>query len=162
MNSAVSTVRSGSNSIKTIFNSIDLKSSGSNMIQGLIDGIESKKTKLLNTIRALATAVNSEYERIQDINSPSKIWQSYGAYQVEGLNLGVAETIPEAEKTADDLANVYTPERDSAITQNRNTVTEYNSYNPEFNLTISGTNDDRTMERKVKRWIKEALSLIHI
>lgn len=50
----------------------------------------------------------------------------------------------------------YTPESAPASYQN-NTVTEENYYSPQFNLTISGTNDDRTMSRKVKKWIAEAL-----
>lgn len=50
----------------------------------------------------------------------------------------------------------YTPESAPASYQS-NVVTEENNYNPQFNLTISGTNDDRTMSRKVKKWIAEAL-----
>lgn len=35
--------------------------------------------------------------------------------------------------------------------------TEYNTYSPQFTININGTNDDRTMARKVKRWISESL-----
>ena len=35
---------------------------------------------------------------------------------------------------------------------------EYNTYAPEFNLTISGSDNDRTLERKVKKWISEAMN----
>lgn len=48
----------------------------------------------------------------------------------------------------------YSPDGDSQGVQNK---TENNTYAPVFNLTISGTNDDRTMARKVKTWIDEAL-----
>lgn len=50
----------------------------------------------------------------------------------------------------------YTPESSTSTCVNSNT-TEYNNYSPQFNLTISGTSDDRTTARKVKRWIQEAL-----
>lgn len=40
----------------------------------------------------------------------------------------------------------------------RNTTTETNTYAPTFNLTISGTSDDRAMERKVKQWIRESMN----
>lgn len=50
----------------------------------------------------------------------------------------------------------YSPENDSKNYVGSTTV-ENNTYAPEFNLTISGTNDDRTMARKVKQWISEAL-----
>lgn len=42
-------------------------------------------------------------------------------------------------------------------TSHSTSVTENNTYSPVFNLTISGTNDDRTMARKVKRWVNEAI-----
>lgn len=50
----------------------------------------------------------------------------------------------------------YSPESDGENYQSSNSV-ENNTYAPVFNLTISGTNDDRTMARKVKQWISEAL-----
>jgi len=49
--------------------------------------------------------------------------------------------------------SAYTPESRTYSENN----TEYNTYSPVFNLTISGTNEDRVMERKVKRWIKKAM-----
>ena len=50
----------------------------------------------------------------------------------------------------------YTPESSASTCVNSNT-TEYNNYSPQFVLNISGTSDDRTMARKVKRWIREEL-----
>lgn len=35
---------------------------------------------------------------------------------------------------------------------------EYNTYAPEFNLTISGSDNDRTLEKKVKKWVSEAMN----
>lgn len=49
----------------------------------------------------------------------------------------------------------YTPEKESGY-YNTNTV-ENNTYSPQFNLTISGTNDDRATARKVKQWVAEAM-----
>lgn len=50
----------------------------------------------------------------------------------------------------------YSPES-TAESYSSTTVTEYNTYSPQFNLTISGTSDDRTMARKVKKWVKESI-----
>lgn len=51
--------------------------------------------------------------------------------------------------------SAYTPERDSGnYTTN---YTEHNTYSPQFNLTISGSESDREMARKVKRWVSEGL-----
>lgn len=51
--------------------------------------------------------------------------------------------------------STHTPEQDSG-NYTSNTV-ESTTYAPHFELTISGTNDDRAMARKVKRWIAEAM-----
>ena len=51
--------------------------------------------------------------------------------------------------------STYTPEGDAKAAQTNNV--ENNTYAPVFNLTISGSNDDRMLARKVKRWISEAL-----
>lgn len=50
----------------------------------------------------------------------------------------------------------YTPESSAPVTGTTN-VRGGDVYSPVFNLTISGSGDDRATERKVKRWIKEAL-----
>lgn len=49
-----------------------------------------------------------------------------------------------------------TPESTATRTQAQSV--EYNTYAPEFNLTINGTDNDRTLERKVKNWISEAMN----
>lgn len=50
--------------------------------------------------------------------------------------------------------NSHSPEQSGYYSSNS---TENNTYAPVFNLTISGTNDDRTMARKVKRWVSESI-----
>ena len=127
-------------------------------MQGLVNGINAKKSAAVEAARSIANAVNDEFRQMEDINSPSKVWHKYGSYLVEGLSIGVTDTIPKAENSISSLAGVYTPETDESITTNNSTVSENNTYNPQFNLTINGSNDDRAMERKVKRWIMEALT----
>lgn len=159
MNKAVSAVKSAASSIKSSLQNLNLYSIGSNMMQGLVNGINAKKSVAVGSARAIANAINEEFREIEDINSPSKVWHKYGSYLVEGLSVGVMDTMPKAESSINSLAGVYTPETDESITTtNNSTVSENNTYSPVFKLTISGSNDDRAMERKVKRWIFEALA----
>lgn len=53
------------------------------------------------------------------------------------------------------ILGAYTPENSGTAVNNERV--ENNTYSPVFNLTISGDGDSRAMERKVKRWIKEAM-----
>lgn len=50
---------------------------------------------------------------------------------------------------------VYSPE--SNVAPQSTNRTENNTYAPVFNLTVSGTSDDRATARKVKKWVKEAM-----
>lgn len=75
------------------------------------------------------------------------------AYKGVGYSKGVGTvTIPDQSHP---MNLYYTPE--SSYTGGRSNVTENNTYAPVFNLTISGSNSDRATERKVKRWIQEAM-----
>lgn len=74
---------------------------------------------------------------------PNKRKRSLSLWQQTGNMLGV--------HTA-----TYSP--DSVVsTQGETSKTENNTYAPVFNLTISGTTDDRATARKVKKWVKEAM-----
>ena len=73
--------------------------------------------------------------------SPDKRQQGLSLWQQTGRMLGLP---------------TYTPESGGSSSQVSNT--EYNTYSPQFNLTISGSNEDRKMERKVKKWINEAMN----
>lgn len=106
----VSTTQDMANNIENTMKSVDLKSIGANMIQGLVNGINSKKTAAVNAAREIANAINREFERIEDINSPSKVWRKYGAYLVEGLTIGITNTVPRGERSAEGLAEQYSPD----------------------------------------------------
>lgn len=78
------------------------------------------------------------------------------AYRGVGYSNGIGEVkFPEQSRV---VSMNYTPE--SNISGGRAVVTEHNSYAPQFNLTIQGGDNDRSMERKVKRWINEAMDEI--
>ena len=49
----------------------------------------------------------------------------------------------------------YNPESSGTTINNHN---ETNNYSPVFNLTLNGSNNDRETQRKVKRWIQEAMN----
>lgn len=54
------------------------------------------------------------------------------------------------------IGATYSPESDSASRSSGSV--EYNTYSPQFHLTISGADDERAMARKVKKWVAEAMN----
>lgn len=69
-------------------------------------------------------------------NRAVSLWRKTG--EMLGVDIPYSDTSGEVSAT-----NSYTVEN--------------NTYAPVFNLTISGTNDDRATARKVKKWVREAM-----
>ena len=99
----VSTIKTKLNNWKAEFAKIDLYKIGSNVIQGLIDGVASKVTTLMSKAKEIATSVTSTIQNAFQIQSPSKVMEGIGKDIVKGLVVGIHKTKEEAEKAAKEL-----------------------------------------------------------
>lgn len=149
--------------MKSSIMSVDLYSAGQHIMQGLENGMLSKKEALAETAKSMANTVKNAVETAMDINSPSRVMYKIGEYIGLGKIGGMESTIPKIKQTAQNMSEAttspntnYTPEN-SSTSYTKNSTSEYTNYSPTFNLSISGTNDDRTMARKVKQWVSEAM-----
>lgn len=168
--SAVSAMQSMSSQViniiiqmKSSIMSVDLYSTGQHIMQGLENGMLSKKKSLINTAKSMANVIKSTTESAMDINSPSKVMYKIGEYVGLGKVNGMESTIPKIKQTAQNMSEAtvgnntnYTPENTST-SYTRNVSSENTNFAPVFNLNISGTNDDRTMARKVKQWVTDTI-----
>lgn len=139
-------------------------SAGVYMMQGLNNGLNSMRGMLIATATSIASSISSAINAALDINSPSRVGFESGAFTGEGLNLGLKSKIPEVKATAFEMgtaaipyADSYSPES-STTNYNNGGNSEYTSIAPVFNLTISGSQDDRALARKVKRFVSEGIS----
>lgn len=78
---------------------------GSYLVDGLIEGIESKRTAAISAAAALASAISSTVQVKLDINSPSRVFESFGRYSVLGLANGLSKYTYLAERSASELAD---------------------------------------------------------
>lgn len=149
--------------MKSSIDGLDLYSTGVNVMNGLINGMESRRGGLISTAQSIAQTVKNTMNNALDIHSPSRELYKTGVYTGLGQINGMKSTLPEIQQTADKMGETSIPENDrytpssSPTTYSRSTTSENHTYSPTFNLTISGTNDDRTIARKVKKWVSEAL-----
>ena len=160
----LTTIKGMLKQIVSAIKSTNLTSVGTQMMNGLIIGINSKKAAAVAAARSIATAMNKEFDKIQDIHSPSGVWEQKGIYMPQGLINGVEKMIPAVRKTTQKAAEVaipysngYSAERSTSYTSNRSSNAEYNSYAPVFNFNISGNGDTRATARAVKKAAKEAV-----
>lgn len=82
----------------------EMKEIGSDYIQGLIDGMNSKKDDLILTADALASSVTKRTRKVLDVESPSKVAYSIGSYFAIGLANGIADMSEDAVDTAESMA----------------------------------------------------------
>lgn len=155
--------------IVTSIDSVDLTAEGSQMINGLIVGMNNKKAAAVATARAIANAINAEYQKVQDIHSPSRVWEEFGAYQIQGNIKGMEANLPllkatvqqvgdagrpnTVQQVGDSAQPIYKPE--ASVTTNNRTV--HTTYSPSFTLNMNGASATEANARKVKRMVKEAI-----
>ena len=152
--------------LKGIFEGIRLYNTGVNIMTGLNNGMQSMKGSLLVTARGIASGISGSMNQTLDIHSPSRVTEQTGEYTDLGLikgmqNLhgkvaGAARSV--GDTTARHIApfkSRYTP--DSSMVTNSQTSSEVNTYSPVFKLTLNGASATDSNERKVKRWVREAM-----
>lgn len=156
-------VTDGMNAIVDAVEAVDLYDSGADMMNGLNRGILSKKSAVLSTARSIANSIRSTINKALDINSPSRVTFDSGVNTGEGIDLGMQSKIPDIKSTANDMGKAaipyssgYTPENSGSV-YNSGGNNEQTTIAPVFNLTISGSSDDRSLARRVKRWVHEAM-----
>lgn len=74
----------------------DFKMVGNDMVQGLIDGVNQKKSSFTSTVKALCQAGVDIANDTFDINSPSKVFYQIGGYLVQGIINGIRDNASEA------------------------------------------------------------------
>ncbi len=77
---------------------------GTNIVDGLLDGIKSGADKLIGGVKSLAARIKGGFKDALGIHSPSKVFAGYGANTAEGFAQGVEAGTPAAAKSLDEMA----------------------------------------------------------
>jgi TP901 family phage tail tape measure protein len=110
MNNIRSKIREIWNKVEQFFRNIDLYEIGRNIIQGLINGITSMVGSLMSKALDIVNSVKNTIKNALNINSPSRVMIEIGGFVGEGLALGMADTIPDIEKSSLKLSQAVVPE----------------------------------------------------
>lgn len=153
---------------RDIIASIKLYSTGVNIMDGLKRGMKSMEGSLMATAKGIASGISGTINSTLDIHSPSRVTEESGKFTGLGLVKGLQGTSKEVRNTAKDVSdttartlspmqNRYSPDF-SSMKSAQNTRSEVNHYSPTFNLTLNGASASDSNERKVKRWVKDAMN----
>ena len=64
---------------------------GVNIIHGLIDGIKSAISKVVDTVKSVGASVAETYQDAMGIHSPSRVFTQFGGYTMQGLSDGLEQ-----------------------------------------------------------------------
>lgn len=143
----------------------NLYASGENIMQGLNNGMLAMKPTVIGTAEGIAADVKNAVNGSLDIHSPSRVMEESGQYTDLGLAKGMQNYSGKVERTAQGIGESvasrmspiqsrYSPDSSSVTNQNTSNVA---NYSPSFNLTLNGASASDSNERKVKRWVREAI-----
>lgn len=152
--------------VKAQVDGLSLYQSGVNIMAGLNYGMLSMKEQLLATASGIAWSVSGAINQTLQIHSPSRITEKSGEFAGLGMVKGMQNVTGKITRTAQAVGmgtaqgmnppgSRYSPEYSPAA--NNRMDSQVNTWNPIFNLTLNGASASDSNERKVKRWVKEAM-----
>lgn len=112
------------------FAEVDWGQIGTDIINGLIQGLESMVSSLWSTISNIASGISDTFKDLLGIHSPSKVFMEYGVYTDEGYALGLKKAQPIIDKTFNQLP----------------IIPEYNSTQFEMNTSTNVSKDSNSSE----------------
>lgn len=81
------------------FKEVDWGQLGSDIINGLIEGLKSMLSSLWSTVKSIAGGIGDTFKDLLGIHSPSKVFMEYGVYTDEGYAIGLQKGQPLIERT---------------------------------------------------------------
>jgi phage-related protein len=102
------------NQVMNFFRSIDLFEIGANIIEGLVNGVKSMASSLVNGVKGVVNGAIEGAKALLGINSPSRLFKSFGVYTGEGYIIGVNKMGNKVANAASNMAaaasNAFTPQ----------------------------------------------------
>lgn len=146
--------------IKNSFSSLNLYSSGVNIMDGLLNGINAKRGVIMSTAQSIAREISTTINTELDIHSPSRKMVWSGNMVGAGMVKGIQQSTPDVYKSANDMVNA-TVEGAASVANNYSTTTRTQNsnttyYQPNYTIQVQGSPDKASLY-KIKRIVKETL-----
>lgn len=118
-------------SLLSAFTGIDLSAAGTKIVTGLVNGIKSGATFVIEAIKSLGTSAMSALTSVLGIHSPSRVFAMYGEYTAQGFGQGVEEGTPDANESVKRLGAAEPSKGPQQVSQPRGGDTFiFNYYGP--------------------------------
>lgn len=135
--SAIYRVYSQAQMLYTALSALDFGTIGTNLVQGLAQGIEAGATWAVNAIKRLAGSMMGSIKAALGIASPSKVFAVYGRFTAQGFAKGIEGGAPEVDTAVRGLVSLPAAEPPAASSTTVRNQRGGNTYN----ITINGVRD---------------------
>lgn len=96
-------------SVMSFFRGINLFEIGSNIIQGLINGVKNMASKLVSSVKGVVDGAIEGAKNLLGIHSPSRVFMEFGEYSGEGFINGINAMKDSVAKAGQSMANASLP-----------------------------------------------------
>lgn len=110
---------------KELINGNTLLSAGKDLIQGLINGVNSMIKSVVDTVGSVATSIIDKAKNVLGINSPSKVFYEIGDFVDQGLANGISAGAGLVQSAMNSVVNIVTENGQNMIDSAVNTASGY-------------------------------------
>ena len=107
--------------VMDFFKNIDLKQTGKDIMQGLIDGLWKMADKVWQSAKDIANGIGDKIASILKLGSPSKLLMGMGENTGEGLAIGIQNSIGKVKRMASKMGKMAIPEINMGTNQSTGT-----------------------------------------
>jgi TP901 family phage tail tape measure protein len=97
------------NKVTAFFKGIDLREIGADIMRGLVNGMTSMVSEVMNKAKEIASSVKNAVKDALNIHSPSRVMMELGSFIGEGLSIGIDKSQMGVIKSATNLAGASMP-----------------------------------------------------
>jgi phage-related minor tail protein len=141
--------------VMEFFEGIDLKQMGKDIIQGLIDGIVSMTSNVVESAKNIASGIGDKIAGILKLGSPSKLLMDMGENTGEGLAIGLKNSLGKVREMATEMGKVATPDIGVETGNKLGTTAPTPSRNMTVNINSPKAMDVRQANREFQRTLNK-------
>lgn len=152
------------NNITGFLKGINLLDIGKNIMDGLINGIQSKITAVTDMVKNIGSGIKDSISSALGIHSPSRVMMEVGMYTGEGLALGLQDSVYMVEDSSQDLSESTVDsygDNYENLPQARSENSSSGSINNNINISIDLTGSDGSIsEERLAQIVEERIAAL--
>ena len=138
MNNVSTSISNIWRNVMSFFNNIDLFSVGTDIIRGLLSGINSMAGEVWRKVSDIASSVKDAFTNMLKIKSPSRVFEGYGVNINEGLMEGLEGSARKLQGTMKSIYGSFSDNSEKMLTasssSNTSNVNNSRSYQPSITI----------------------------